>query len=512
MSLKSRSSGVLMPVSSLPGDYGIGTLGTEARHFVDLLQSMGCSYWQILPIGPVDDYFSPYNSTSAFAGNPLFIDLELLFKWGLLTADELAASKSTDPPYSINYPNLIDNRNTIFKSAYSRLTTSLKKDIHQYCLANHEWLPDFSLYTVLAQHFSEKNWTKWDNPDLVKRQPAALQSITDAYQDEIDYQYFLQYLYDKQWTALKTYANGKGIKIIGDMPIYLAHTSADVWCHPNLFQLDANGCCIAVAGVPPDYFAKDGQLWGNPLYHWDVMKADNYGWWMRRIKRALESFDTVRIDHFRAFSAYCSIPANEETAQNGRWIPGPAMDFFSQLKKTFPEPSIIAEDLGLQDEDLVKLLKDTGFPGMRIMEFAFIDDLDNIHLPHNYSANTVAYSGTHDNNTLLGTFYDYTPEQRRYAFDYCGYTDAWEDQWQIGGHQSPSCRAFIRTLFQSTANLVILPIQDICGYGRDTRMNEPGTKVNNWVFRMTREGLSQIDVDWYNHINQLYQRKEHSVI
>ena len=204
MSLKSRSSGVLMPVSSLPGDYGIGTLGTEARHFVDLLQSMGCSYWQILPIGPVDDYFSPYNSTSAFAGNPLFIDLELLFKWGLLTADELAASKSADPPYSINYPNLIDNRNTIFKSAYSRLTTSLKKDIHQYCLANHEWLPDFSLYTVLAQHFSEKNWTKWDNPDLVKRQPAALQSITDAYRDEIDYQYFLQYLYDKQWTALKT--------------------------------------------------------------------------------------------------------------------------------------------------------------------------------------------------------------------------------------------------------------------------------------------------------------------
>ncbi|WP_373484262.1 4-alpha-glucanotransferase [Acetobacterium sp.] len=512
MSLKTRSSGVLMSVSSLPGDYGIGTLGTEARHFVDLLQSMGCNYWQILPVGPVDDYFSPYNSTSAFAGNPLFIDLQLLFKWGLLTADELSASKSADPPYSINYPNLIDNRNAIFKIAYSRLSTSLKNDIDQYCLANHEWLPDFSLYTVLSQHFSEKNWTKWNNPDLVKRQPAALLSVTSAYQDEIDYQNFLQYLYDKQWTALKTYANGKGIKIIGDMPIYLAHTSADVWCHPDLFQLDANGSCVEVAGVPPDYFAKDGQLWGNPLYHWDVMKADNYGWWMRRIKHALESFDIVRIDHFRAFSAYCSIPATEETARNGRWIPGPAMDFFTQLHKTFPEPNIIAEDLGLQDEDLVKLLKDTGFPGMRIMEFAFIDDQNNLHLPHNYSANTVAYSGTHDNNTLLGTFFDYTPEHRRYAFDYCGYTDAWENQWQIGGHQSPSCRAFIRTLFQSAANLVILPIQDVCGYGSDTRMNEPGTMKNNWVFRMTREGLSQIDVDWYNHINQLYQRKEPSVI
>ena len=512
MTLKSRSSGVLMHVSSLPGDYGIGTLGKEAHSFIDLLQSMGCSYWQILPIGPVDSYFSPYKSTSAFAGNPLLIDLELLYQWGLLTADELAASKSVDPPYSICYSNLINNRQSIFKLAYSRLTPQLKKDIQDYSTANHDWLPDFSLYTVLSEHFSDEDWTKWDNHDLVKRSPTTLSTVRSAYGEEINFHNFLQYAYDKQWFALKTYANSKGIKIIGDMPIYVAHTSADVWCHPELFQLDTKGCCIEVAGVPPDYFAKDGQLWGNPLYHWDVMKADNYGWWMRRIKRALASFDMVRIDHFRAFSAYCSIPASEETARNGRWIPGPAMDFFGELKKTFPEPNIIAEDLGLQDADLVKLLRDTGFPGMRIMEFAFIDDLDNIHLPHNYTANTVAYSGTHDNNTLLGTFYDYTPEHRRYAFDYCGYTDAWENQWQVGGHQSPSCRAFIRTLFQSAANLVILPIQDICGYGKDTRMNEPGTTANNWVFRMTQEGLSQIDVEWYSHINQLYQRKEQSVI
>nr|WP_320025482.1 4-alpha-glucanotransferase [uncultured Acetobacterium sp.] len=506
MSLNSRSSGVLMPVSSLPGDYGIGTLGTEACAFVDRLQSMGCSYWQILPGGPVDACFSPYKSTSAFAGNPLFIDLELLNQWGLLTADELAASLSTDPPYSINYPHLIDNRNAVFKIAYSRLTPALKNDIHHYCLANTEWLPDFSLYTVLSQHFLEEDWTKWNNPNLVKRQPAALLTVTSAYRDEIDYQNFLQYAYHRQWTALKTYANDKGIKIIGDMPIYLAHASADVWCHPELFQLDAQGCCTSVAGVPPDYFAKDGQLWGNPLYCWDVMKADNYSWWMRRIKHALENFDTVRIDHFRAFSAYCSIPASAETAKNGRWIPGPAMDFFDQLAKTFPEPSIIAEDLGLQDAELVKLLKNTGFPGMRIMEFAFIDDLDNIHLPHNYTANTVAYSGTHDNNTLLGSFFNYTPEQRRYAFDYCGYREDWPDQWQLGGHQSPSCRAFIRTLFQSVANLVMLPIQDVCGYGNDTRINEPGTTTNNWVFRMTRDGLNQIDVDWFKNLNRLYWR------
>ena len=506
MSLKSRSSGVLMPIFSLPGDYGIGTLGLEARLFIDRLQSMGCSYWQILPTGPVDDYFSPYKSTSSFAGNPLFIDLELLFEWGLLTASELTASQSTDPPYSVAYPNLIDNRNAIFKIAYSRLTPALKKDIQDYCYANHEWLPDFSLYTVLSQHFSEQNWTKWTNPDLVKRKPEALLSTASAYQDEIDYQNFLQYAYDRQWTTLKTYANEKGINIIGDMPIYLAHTSADVWSHPELFQLDEQGCCTSVAGVPPDYFAKDGQLWGNPLYHWEAMKADNYAWWMQRIKHALKSYNTVRIDHFRAFSAYCSIPATDQTARNGRWIPGPAMDFFEQLAKTFPEPSIIAEDLGIQDEALAKLLQDTGFPGMRIMEFAFIDDLDNIHLPHNYTANTVAYSGTHDNDTLLGTFFDYTPEQRRYVFDYCGYTEAWDGQWQIGGHQSPSCRSFIRTLFQSSANLVILPIQDVCGYGSDTRLNEPGTTENNWVFRMTREGLNQIDTDWFKNLNCLYHR------
>jgi len=512
MAIKSRSSGVLMPVPALPGDYGIGTLGSDARTFVDLLQSMGFGYWQILPVGPVDSCFSPYKSTSAFAGNPLLIDLERLYQWGLLTADELATGKSTAPAYSINYPDLICNRHSIFKLAFSRLTPKQKTDIQNYVEANSEWLPDFSLYTVLAQHYSEEDWTKWDNQDLIKRTPAALSIARSDFCEEINFQNFLQYTYAKQWSALKDYANTKAIKIIGDMPIYVAHTSADVWCHPELFLLDEKGSPIEISGVPPDYFAKNGQLWGNPLYRWDVMKKDHYSWWMRRIKKALADFDMVRIDHFRGFSAYWSVPASEATAKNGRWVPGPAMDFFRQLEKTFPKPSIIAEDLGLQDEDLVKLLKDTGFPGMRIMEFAFIDDLDNIHLPHNYSANTVAYSGTHDNNTLLGTFFDYTPEHRRYAFDYCGYTEAWENQWQIGGHQSPSCRAFIRTLFQSAANLVILPIQDICGYGCDTRMNEPGTTANNWVFRMTRDGLLQIDVDWYNRINHLYHRKALSVI
>lgn len=507
MSIKSRASGVLMPVSCLPGDYGIGTLGKDARRFVDLLETMGFTYWQILPIGPIDAYFSPYKSTSAFAGNPLLIDLDILNQWGLLTADEIISCKSLAPPYSIDYPNLINNRNAIFKLAFSRLTTDFTNEINKYKFANHDWLADFALYTVLSERFSENDWTKWNNADLVKRTPSGISATTTAYQSAIDYQTFLQYVYNRQWLDLKNYANSKGIKIIGDMPIYVAHTSADVWCHPELFQLNQKGIPINVAGVPPDYFSETGQLWGNPLYRWDVMKKNDYQWWMRRIQKAFEDFDTVRIDHFRAFSAYWSVPSTAQTAKNGHWIPGPAMDFFKQLEKLFPDANIIAEDLGVQDQELIKLLSDTGFPGMRIMEFAFIDNRDNIHLPHNYTANTVAYSGTHDNNTLLGTFFEYTPDQRRYAFNYCGYLEAWENQWQIGGYQSPSCRAFIGTLFQSVANLVILPIQDLCGYGGDTRINKPGTTKSNWIFRMTGEGLSNIDTDWFNQLNHLYKRR-----
>lgn len=506
MSLTKRSSGVLMHISSLPGDYGIGTLGLEAQNFVDLLVKMNFSYWQILPTGPIDECFSPYKSASAFAGNPLFIDLDILCQWDLLTADELITFRSADSPYSVHYLNLIDNRNTVFKLAYSRINPDLKIKIAEYCEANSDWLPDFSLYTVLSHYLSEDDWTKWEDSNLIHREASALSAARLKFNEEINYHNFLQYAYAQQWLELKTYANTKGLKIIGDIPIYLAHTSADVWCHPELFQLDEDGCPTEVAGVPPDYFSKDGQLWGNPLYRWDVMKKDGYAWWMNRIIKALETFNTVRIDHFRGFSAYCCVKACEVNARNARWVPGPGIDFFDKLAATIPNANIIAEDLGLQDEDLVKLLHDTGFPGMRIMEFAFIDDVDNIHLPHNYTANMVAYSGTHDNNTLLGSLFDYSPHQRDYVFDYCGYADQWENQWQIGGHQSPSCRAFIRTLFQSVANLVILPIQDVCGFGEDTRMNEPGTTGNNWVFRMTKDGLAEIDTDWFKKINLLYKR------
>lgn len=507
MPIKKRSSGVLMHISSLPGDYGIGTLGQEARNFINLLADMDCTYWQILPIGPTDVCYSPYNSTSAFAGNPFFIDLQILYQWGLLTEEELNKSQSQDSPYTVNFENLLKNREEIFGLAFSRLTPEFKKNIQEFTETNKSWLPDFALYTSLCKEFSEINWTKWKDPGLIHRKSTALFQAMKTHEKKIDYHCFLQYIFNRQWLDLKAYASTKRIKIIGDLPIYVSHESADVWSHPELFQLDSNGNPLSMAGVPPDYFSVNGQLWGNPLYRWDVMKNDDYAWWMDRITASLDSFDLLRIDHFRGFSGYWSVPASETTARNGQWMPGPGMDFFNHIFKKFQNPGIIAEDLGFQDDELIDLLLHTGLPGMRIMEFAFIDNNDNIHLPHNYTQNTVAYTGTHDNNTLLGTFFEYSPEERNYALNYCGYSDTFENQWQIGGHQSPSCRAFIRTLWQSVADWVILPIQDICGYGENTKMNQPGTAQGNWAFRMTKEGLSSVDVQWMKYMNALYHRR-----
>jgi len=506
MPLTKRGSGILLHISSLPGDYGIGTLGQKAKDFIDLLVTMDCSYWQILPTGPTDACNSPYKSTSAFAGNPLFIDLEILQQWGLLTAAELINSRSQDPPYTVNFENLIKNRETVFDLAFHRLTSEFKKNMVEFRESNQAWLPDFALYSTLSQEFSEMNWTKWENNDLIHRKPDALSNAMKRYNEKINYHCFLQYAFYRQWFELKTYANAKGINIIGDMPIYVAHESADVWSHPEFFQLDSDGHPLFVAGVPPDYFSETGQLWGNPLYRWDVMKDDGYLWWMNRISSALNSFDMVRIDHFRGFSAYWSVPATETTAKKGQWIPGPGMDFFSRVFEKFPDPGIIAEDLGVQDEALIKLLSDTGLPGMRVMEFGFIDTNDNIHLPHNYTQNTVAYTGTHDNNTLLGTFYEYSHDERCSALNYCDYTDTWENQWQVGGPQSSSCHSFIRPLWQSASNLVILPIQDVCGYGGDTKMNRPGTCLGNWTFRITTAGLSTVDTQWIKNLNTLFHR------
>ena len=508
MPILNRSGGVLLPVFSLPGKYGIGTFGQEARQFIELLIDMGFSYWQILPLCPVDECNSPYKSASAFAGNPLFIDLEILYSWGMLDEQDLSDSSDFIDPYQVQYQKVFTHRRRLFKKAYHKMTPKIRREMSDFVEAEAYWLKDYCLYTILSEWFKNKNWSQWPDPLIISRNSEKLKKLTTEYAQEIDYLSFLQFLFFKQWQDLKSYANKKGIKIIGDIPIYISFESADVWAHPEYFQLDQNFEPKNVAGVPPDYFSKTGQLWGNPLYNWEKLKLDNYSWWFDRLSKELNKYDLVRIDHFRAFSAYWSIPEQSESAISGEWIQGPGLEFFEAFQKKYDTSRIIAEDLGVQDEMLSKLLAQTQFPGMRIMNFAFIDQLDNIHLPHNYQKNMVAYTGTHDNNTLLGTLFDYTDEQRQYALSYAQYQGQSQDSWQEGGFNSGSCRALIETLWKSPAGLTLLPIQDLCGYGNDTVINKPGTTDMNWFFRITGQALQSIDHAWFRHLNQLYHRSQ----
>ncbi|MDD2414901.1 MAG: 4-alpha-glucanotransferase [Eubacteriaceae bacterium] len=502
-----RSSGVLMHISSLPGDYGIGTFGKKAMDFVDFLSTAGCTYWQTLPFGPIDSYNSPYQSFSAFAGNPFFIDPELLQTQGLITREELENARYNGSPWSSAFEWLRETRIPLFRKAYARCTPEIKTAMSEFCDQQAHWLPDYALYLAIQSSEEGRDWIDWENKDLKNRQPAAIKKAQEHYTEEIQFQIFLQYQFHSQWMTIKEYANKKGIQIIGDIPIYVALQSADVWKHQSCFDLDENGHPNHVAGVPPDYFCTDGQLWGNPLYNWEAMAKNHYQWWMRRLEHALWLFDTVRIDHFRAFSAYWSVPGDAETARNGEWLPGPSMKFFDEVFKQFDfsKPRIIAEDLGVVDDGVRTLLEDTGFPGMRVMQFAFIEDGDNIHYPHNYASNTVAYTGTHDNDTLLGYLWELAPGQRDYAFDYINYP-CLDEAWQQGGSDSPSCHAFIRCLWQSPAKVAIVPIQDLCGYGGDTKMNRPGRAEGNWTFRTTEESLQSIDTDWLRELNRIYKR------
>ncbi|SDX39841.1 4-alpha-glucanotransferase [Eubacterium barkeri] len=502
-----RSSGVLLHVSSLPGDFGIGTFGKEARAFVDQLSEMGCTWWQVLPFGPIDVFNSPYKSLSAFAGNIYFIDPEELGKAGLLTATEIEGAKINRNPYIADYTAVKETRLSLFRLAYTRLTGELKETIAHFVQANDHWLTDYALYQAIQQEQSGRPWTKWTDDFLKHRNPKALDAAAKRLEDEIHFQYFLQYTFFDQWQSVKEYAKEKGIQIMGDMPIYVDIESADVWVHPQLFEIDAEGHPISVAGVPPDYFCEDGQLWGNPLYRWPNMEKEGYAWWIQRLEHTLTLFDAVRIDHFRAFSAYWAVPGDARTAREGKWLPGPGMKLFDALADAidFSAPRIIAEDLGVMDEGVISLLSESGLPGMGVLQFGFIEDGDNQHLPHNYDKKTVAYTGTHDNNTLLGWLWELLPHQRENALAYVGYIGQGDD-WQVGGPQSRSCQAFIRALWQSGASIAIVPIQDLCGFGGDTKMNKPGQADGNWAFRIAADALKGIDVPFIKTLNQLYKR------
>lgn len=495
-----RTSGVLMHITSLPGCYGTGTMGKWARKFVDILRNMDFRYWQVLPLNPTDSSGSPYCSYSAFAGNISLIDPELLYDEGYINYEQLQKSKYDGSIYSSNHDFAYSTRFMVLKSAFNSLNSDTKEQMAIFATQN-PWVEPFAHFMALRDAYDKKPWWQWDEKH--KRYSEAVKA-KDEFKNEIDFYIFTQYIFFTQWRSLKEYANSKGVFILGDMPIYVSRDSADVWSGTEYFEINPKSLAPElVAGVPPDYFSEDGQLWGNPLYDWKKMKKDGYKWWISRLGASLKLYDRVRIDHFRAFASYWAVPAQSTTAKIGEWKKGPGMELFSSVKKALPDADIIAEDLGTFGEDVIELLEESGFPGMRVIQFGFDPMGDSTHLPHNYPKNSVAYVGTHDNNTILGWLWDAKEDERSFALRYCCYGGS---NWGDGGAYSGSCRAVIEAVWRSAANTAIVAIQDMCGYGKDARMNIPGTVKDNWSFRISEDGLNSIDRAYFREINHLYRR------
>ena len=467
-----RSSGVLLAVTSLPSKYGIGTLGREAFAFADFLKEAGQKYWQVLPLGPTGLGDSPYSSFSTFAGNPYLIDLELLIEDGLLTKKYVESFDWGDDPAHVDYVAMKENRETVLQKAFENGFERDRDAVDRF-VGDNVWMPDYALFMALREYYEGVSWIDWEDRDIRLRKPEAIQKYRTLLEDRVNYYTYVQYLFFKQWNDLRAYARGKGIGIIGDVPIYVAMDSADVWAEPQFFALDADNLPVEVAGVPPDAFSDDGQLWGNPLYDWDAMKRDGYGWWIRRVDGASKLFDVIRIDHFRGFAAYWAVPAGEQTAVNGRWCPGPGMDLVGVLTSWFHGLQYIAEDLGVITDDVIKLLEDSGLPGMRVLEFAFGSDSKNGHLPHNYTRNTVCYVATHDNDTVMAWKDSFPAKDIANAKKYFGLTEEEGINWGM-----------IRGGMSSVADLFVAQMQDYLGYGNEARTNEPSTASGNWSWRM----------------------------
>ena len=474
-----RKSGILLPIFSLPSKYGIGALSKEAYEFVDFLKKAGQSYWQILPLGPTGYGDSPYQSFSTFAGNPYFIDLEELIQDGYLTKAECEAPVWSGHPCYVDYDKIFDARFVLLRKAYERSKANPPADMELFLQDNALWVEDYALFMALKDGFEGKAWNEWPE-DIKLRKPKALAKYRKQYEDDIRYYIFQQYYFAKQWKALKEYANQKGISIVGDIPIYVAFDSADTWANPELFQLDDLCTPIAVAGCPPDFFSATGQLWGNPLYRWDYHKKTGYDWWMRRMAHCFGLYDVVRIDHFRGFDEYYSIPYGDPTAEFGHWEKGPGYELFDVMKKKLGKKEVIAEDLGFLTPSVLKLVAKTGYPGMKIIEFAFDDDEQNAYLPHNYKQNCIVYTGTHDNDTVLGWYQSLGRKSRAFAKRYVGIPGRKEVNWQ-----------FIRLAMASVADTCIIPMQDYLGLGKEARINTPSTLGTNWKWRMAEGALSE---------------------
>ncbi len=463
-----RKSGILMHISSLPGPYGIGSLGASAYTFIDFLVAAGQSYWQILPLCPTGYGDSPYQSFSTFAGNHYLIDLDTLAAEGLLLPEELVPWNGDEG--RVDFGRLYTERTRLLHLAHSRFREN--EAYESFLHENGLWLEDYALFMAIKEHFRGRDWQNW-SVSLLMRLPPVMEAYREELADSIRFQYFLQFKFYEQWRALRRYANDRGVKVIGDVPIYVPLDSADVWSNPELFQLDISRRPTKVAGCPPDSFSADGQLWGNPLYNWEKMREDRYRWWIRRLRAASRMYDVVRFDHFRGFESYWAIPAGAPSAAGGVWEKGPGMNFIGAVKKALPNLEIIAEDLGYVTPEVEALVRDSGFPGMKVMEFAFDSREKGDYLPHCYPVNSVVYSGTHDNVTLVQWFDEASSADVQQAVDYLGLNNREGYIWGM-----------IRGAMSSVSKLCVIQMQDYLELGTEGRMNHPGTLTTaNWTWR-----------------------------
>ena len=490
-----RAAGILLSVSSLPSAYGIGTLGRAAYDFIDFLAAAGQKYWQMLPVGPISYGDSPYQPFSAFAGNPYYIDLDMLIEDGLLTGQEAASAFWGGDLRRVDYGAVYESRFALLEKAFERGWDRDGWAVAAFSEKNHDWLDDYVLFMALKRHFGMAAWTDWPQTDIRLREPAAVAYWRAQLDRDVRFFTYLQFLFQKQWDAMKAYAAQKDVELIGDLPIYVSMDSADVWANPQNFLLDGENIPTAVAGVPPDAFTADGQLWGNPLYDWERMAADGFTWWQARIRRTLERFDVARLDHFRGLESYWAVPYGDPTAATGHWEPGPGDAFIRMLHEKFSEHLIIAEDLGYLTPEVRALLKSSGFPGMKVLQFAFDHREPSDYLPHRYPVNCVCYTGTHDNNTLRGWMGEVDPRDLAFARRYLGLNRVEGFDWGI-----------LRGGMGSVARLFVAQMQDYLGLDAQGRMNTPGNPVGNWQWRMLPDEAAPELAERIHRLTALYGR------
>ena len=501
--MKKRQSGVLMHISSLPGKYGIGSFGHSAYDFVDFLVRTKQRYWQILPLGTTSYGDSPYQSFSAFAGNTYFIDFDILIEEGLLNEADVKGADFGDDPRKVDYAKIFDARRPIMEKAVARfLKADDLSDYESFVEQNAAWLEVFAEYMAIKEHFDNLAWTEWPDEAIRRREAASLASYREKLADKLTYHRVTQYLFFKQWLRLKAYANEHHIEIVGDMPIYVAADSADVWAQPHFFKTDAVGKPTCVAGCPPDEFSETGQLWGNPIYDWEAMDKDGYAWWIERLRESFKIYDIVRIDHFRGFESYWEVPAGSETSASGKWVKGPDYKLFAAVKEALGDLNIIAEDLGFMTDEVIELRERTGFPGMKILQFAFNPDDESIDSPHLAPNNSVMYTGTHDNNTVLGWYKDEIDDAtRQYMAQYTN-----RKEYETVPH------AMLRTIFASVSFMAIATMQDLLELDSAARMNYPSTIGGNWTWRMTAEELNPIVEGELYSLTKTYRRMNTDLI